>query len=333
MFFAGKILVSIGLLAGLLMLVDWASAWAAIAAIPASALFLAFAAATLGTIILPAMISWQALRISDIRLTLCDMVTINFAMRFYVIILPRIVTVWMRWRRYGRGALAAPAMALLLFERVLQFATLAGFAFVSLWLESGRLAFAGTQLLILTGAMSLLAVAAMAAFFWPALAQAIDRLVRAFGRWLPAFLAKASASLMRAIADFQRLERAAILSITLLSAVSFLFFVISSWILAQAMGLPLSFLALVWIRSLVFLITLMPIAIAGIGLRELGFVGALALYGIAMEQALAFSLANFALQLGMAAIGGLLEAQRHFWPSPQSPLANHKVPNQKESLS
>jgi uncharacterized membrane protein YbhN (UPF0104 family) len=207
------------------------------------------------------------------------------------------------------------------------------FAFVSLWLESARLAFAGTQLLALTGAMSLLAAAAMAAFFWPALAQAIDRTVRALGHWLPAFLAKASASLMRAIADFQRLERAAILNITLLSAVSFLFFVISSWILAQAMGLPLSFLALVWIRSLVFLITLMPIAIAGIGLRELGFVGALALYGIAMEQALAFSLANFALQLGMAAVGGLLEAHRQFWPSPQSALPSHKIANHKESLS
>ena len=47
--------------------------------------------------------------------------------------------------------------------------------------------------------------------------------------------------------------------------------------------------------------TLVPITIAGVGVREAGFIGFLGIYGISAADALAFSLTNFGLQLAIAA--------------------------------
>jgi hypothetical protein len=78
------------------------------------------------------------------------------------------------------------------------------------------------------------------------------------------------------------------------------------------MGWGLSLPALGWIRSIVFVITLIPISIAGMGVRELGFVELLTLYDTPRPDALAFALLLFSIQLLIGAVGGCLELARHF---------------------
>lgn len=85
---------------------------------------------------------------------------------------------------------------------------------------------------------------------------------------------------------------------------------------AYAVGLAVSPLTLGWVRSAVMLLVMLPISIAGFGVREGALVAVLAQYGVPGEQAVAFSLLMFALAtLPNGVLGGLLEAARLLLPS------------------
>ena len=91
--------------------------------------------------------------------------------------------------------------------------------------------------------------------------------------------------------------------------------------LAQDLELGVSIYAMAWIRSLVFLLTLIPITVGGIGVREAAFVGFLQLYGVPAAEALAFSFVVLAIQLAIGALGGGLELWRHWLQPSLAPRA------------
>ncbi len=81
--------------------------------------------------------------------------------------------------------------------------------------------------------------------------------------------------------------------------------------LAQALGIDISFIAMGWIRSAVVFVTLIPISISGLGLREVSLIFLLKSYGIREDEALALSLLVFAVTVIMTGfIGGFLEGRR-----------------------
>jgi hypothetical protein len=89
---------------------------------------------------------------------------------------------------------------------------------------------------------------------------------------------------------------------------------------ARAMGLELSAWSLGWIRSAMVVAAMLPISVAGLGVREGAAVALLGTFGLPGEEALAFSLLVFALtNLAVGATGGAVEAAR--WvtrrPSPR----------------
>jgi len=77
--------------------------------------------------------------------------------------------------------------------------------------------------------------------------------------------------------------------------------------LAVALNLPISWIDMCWVFSVVSLAVFLPLTIAGIGIREGAFVGTLSLLNIPLEQGLALSLSVFGLNLLTALIGGLIE--------------------------
>lgn len=78
-------------------------------------------------------------------------------------------------------------------------------------------------------------------------------------------------------------------------------------LLGQALHISLAWAAWATIYAGVSLLVLLPISLAGIGLRESGYVGMLSLFGTTTAGALSLSFTQFALVLLGAAIGGLLE--------------------------
>jgi glycosyltransferase 2 family protein len=74
-------------------------------------------------------------------------------------------------------------------------------------------------------------------------------------------------------------------------------------------GLELEFLAVLWIRAGLQLVLMLPLSVAGLGLREAGLVGLGGLVGVPAATAMAWSLTIFFGSLLVAAAGGLIESR------------------------
>lgn len=94
------------------------------------------------------------------------------------------------------------------------------------------------------------------------------------------------------------------------AAISFLghaFSVAIFWVLVWALDLPIDITVLLQVVPLGLLAAVIPLAIVGIGPREVALVGLLSLHGIAKGDALALSLGYAATIIVLAGIGGLLQ--------------------------
>ncbi|HAV42599.1 TPA: hypothetical protein DCX15_01080 [bacterium] len=79
------------------------------------------------------------------------------------------------------------------------------------------------------------------------------------------------------------------------------------YFIAFALGVKIPFGAILWIFSIVTIVEMFPISIAGIGVREGTFVFLLKYYGVAPVMALSLSLIVFFFQVLEGGVGGLLE--------------------------
>ena len=76
---------------------------------------------------------------------------------------------------------------------------------------------------------------------------------------------------------------------------------------SHSLGANIGIFDLAWVMCIISLMVFLPITISGIGVRELGFVGTLSLFGIDISTAITLSLLLFSLQLVGAALGALFE--------------------------
>jgi hypothetical protein len=103
------------------------------------------------------------------------------------------------------------------------------------------------------------------------------------------------------------LDRPLQLGLGLLATIVFqLAAVALSYITALAFDIELSFAACLALVPVVWLITLLPVSIGGVGVREASFALLLGTVGIALEESLLISLGTYAAMLFCAAIGGLI---------------------------
>jgi glycosyltransferase 2 family protein len=126
-------------------------------------------------------------------------------------------------------------------------------------------------------------------------------------------------TLRQAVRDSRTLTRRQTVLVYTLSVVAHLMGVAGWYLLARSLGLELSLVSIGWIRSAMILATMIPVSVAGLGLREGAALLLLTAYpGIENEDALAFSLLVFAvttLLIGLA--GGVIEAKRLLVGSPK----------------
>jgi uncharacterized membrane protein YbhN (UPF0104 family) len=80
---------------------------------------------------------------------------------------------------------------------------------------------------------------------------------------------------------------------------------VASWVLMRAAGIGLSLREAVWVTGCLSLILLLPISIGGIGTREAALLLLLGHYGVSREDALAYSVLQFAV---FTLFGGLVGA-------------------------
>ena len=79
------------------------------------------------------------------------------------------------------------------------------------------------------------------------------------------------------------------------------------FLLSRSLNISLNATDYCWIFAVVSIALLLPVTIAGLGVREGAFIGIMAMLGVSNEKALALSFAFLAVQIFDALIGGIVE--------------------------
>jgi uncharacterized protein (TIRG00374 family) len=85
--------------------------------------------------------------------------------------------------------------------------------------------------------------------------------------------------------------------------------IITVYLLAISLNINITFINIGWIRSVINLVTTLPISFSGIGVREGGLIVLLKPYGVAGSEAVALSFLILARAVFVGGIGGLIEAR------------------------
>jgi uncharacterized protein (TIRG00374 family) len=100
-------------------------------------------------------------------------------------------------------------------------------------------------------------------------------------------------------------------AVLMLSVLAHLLGVVIYAFLATSLGMETSVLTIGWVRSMVILITMVPISVSGLGVREGSFLVLLRAHGVEGELSIALSMLVFAVTiLAVGILGGFLEIGR-----------------------
>jgi uncharacterized membrane protein YbhN (UPF0104 family) len=132
---------------------------------------------------------------------------------------------------------------------------------------------------------------------------------RGLSRFLPQLLRPWAAEVARVLRGYGR-DRERMLEVIALGFGFQLLIVGSTWLLSESLALSIDIEVIAVVLPLVLVATLMPISIAGFGVREGAFVALLAETGVASADALLLSLATVAAVAIASLPGGVLMVMR-----------------------
>lgn len=129
------------------------------------------------------------------------------------------------------------------------------------------------------------------------------------------FFRKKNPKLLDSLNQYQNLPSDFLSFVFVLSIIAQLLGILIYYLLAMSLGINIPFITVGWIRSAVVIITMIPISLSGLGVREGMLLFLLKPYGILGDDALALSFLVYgATLLFIGAIGGLLQERRLFLP-------------------
>jgi len=299
-----RVVISLSLIAYCYYIIDIDIMLLSLVDIDTKLLFIAFIINIVGTIFFKSAVVWVL--ISGVRrVSYSSIVLINLVLRFYTVILPRAAVAGIRWYKYKSLTDGRQSLVLLSLEAVMTLFFLSlGASFFLQFEEGGEI----NQLVrVSVYLLSFLLLLAFFVFFIYPKNIFVDFAIRLTHK------IKVFAFAERLIKTWVEVSEAFYLSgykgwvVITFSALNYMFFLLSAYILMLAMGMELSFFVVAWVRSLILLLAHIPISVAGLGIREVGFVAFFGLYAVSPEQAVAYALVSFCLQLGIAVIGAVIE--------------------------
>jgi uncharacterized protein (TIRG00374 family) len=116
--------------------------------------------------------------------------------------------------------------------------------------------------------------------------------------------------LLLALGQLRDLSGRGLVGLALLSLAENLLGIVLLYFLSRSLGIDVSMAAIGWIRSIVRIVTLVPISLSGLGIREGTLVLLLAPYGVPGADAVALSLLSFGLSILTGAAGAVCELRR-----------------------
>lgn len=237
-------------------------------------------------------------------------VKINFICMFYGLFLPTMIAGGaIRWYHFANiERKPAEALAAILFNRVFETLLLVTVGLLAFVIEVRGRVELNLGLLFLAALVLILGTYALA----------FNRYVHEFARrivvWLPlpSAVLQPIRRLLDALSRFDGMEARFHLRLFSLGLLRQAVAVGLVMVFVYALQVDVSLMTIVWVRSLVGVLTMIPISIAGLGIREATFVVVLGQFGVPGDQALALSLLLFSRILVYGIVGGVIEGGRVF---------------------
>jgi uncharacterized protein (TIRG00374 family) len=206
---------------------------------------------------------------------------------------------------YRLGQSKGAAVSAVVVDRLLGLVVLSLLAFCSLLFVPE---FSGSRVLL--AAMVILLGMVFAAVTWAIFSEAVPSLASRLPiHYLPGLLTRLFIRCWGAFRVYRGqpmvLARALGLSLALQGNV-----VLAYVLVARSLGLPVAVLSFCWIVPLTLFITMVPISINGIGLRENAMVLFLGMHGVTGTDAVAYALLIYVGSLVWGVIGGVVYAFR-----------------------
>jgi hypothetical protein len=245
---------------------------------------------------------------STIQHSFWALIKINIIVRFYSLFLPPAVGPEMvRWYKITKNQSGKVFfMAASLFERsgFILVALLAGAFFLYLSPSSHKIA--DLQARLLPVLLILIVLMIFLHIFF------LSKKIHHIGRKILIFLVPGVVLKQHLIDIYDKFflhnrSTRLLVGITGLSIGWHIFFLVRTYLLFLSLSLPLGFLDVAWMSSLVFLLQILPVSLAGLGVREGAFAYMFTKIGLPPEQGVAVGLLFFSQFLLLAAIGGVLE--------------------------
>jgi len=254
---------------------------------------------------------------NSLSISLLKMDIINLGMRFYSMVLPLSIVSVIRWQRYTTlGLSKTDAFLLMVLNKSLQILFISLFLFLGLLVfdkviessvgVSNYKLFISISILVFSFFL-VLSLGLMRRFNVTFIFSLIQWISQLFPANLEIRLQAIIERLRLNILNTDNTSNRKLFNIFAISAVGFLLIVSSQYYFALSLNIHIGVLAIFFARSFVQLLMMVPISIAGLGLRELGFVTALSFFSVAHAEALALALILFSMQILFGVIGAMFE--------------------------
>jgi len=301
-----RIAVAVLVLAWLASRVDLASVGRALATTSPTAVLLATAASFAANAVIAFRLT-TLLASQGVAVRARQTFAINLAAYFYNLFLPvgGVGVAALRLQRLSthKGGRFTAALTAMVCDR-LAAVTALGVVGLTCWLVDPHPKPPGTFAVLLAGAATVVLLLAPRGVPTAARTFVRELQIGGSGTWWSSVIGR----LRHALGSVARMPTATLARIVVISIIAQIPGVLVFVLLGQGLGLPVSFVSMGWVRSIVVLFTVLPISIGGLGVREGVLVLTLAGFGISASNALALSLLVFATTiLAPGFAGGVVE--------------------------
>jgi uncharacterized membrane protein YbhN (UPF0104 family)/lauroyl/myristoyl acyltransferase len=326
-----RLILGLGLLVWLLSTVRLPEVVAAIASaapfLVGLAVVLSLAQVWISAARLKLLLDWRGLKAS-----LAFITHVTFVANLYGLLLPgEAAATAVRWHRLtrlaGRGA---DVLAALVLTRLAFLVMLIAMGAACAGLGAGDVALQRVAFWVLS--------ALLAGLIGMTLLVVHSKLAARVGAWSPpasfwAWPWRALGKLAVAVRSYRDLPPKRLAAVLGLALVENLIGLATFVLLAMALHLDVAALVLGWVRSLIQIATMLPVSVAGIGVRDGGLIVLLEPYGVASGEALALSFLLLSRILLLAMVGAVLEAAGAAWPRKREPARPERAGHPAVALS
>ena len=301
------------LLGWVFYVLDWQAMFDTLAGISLLLFLTALVISALTTVAARAVLVWLLVD-PDERPPLIRCVETYFSLRFFSVALPRPIVVGLRIRRLNTlcGKSTAFAIGLMTYEALSGALIMAFGAALFYLLQTDRISWSPVIPYVFLCLLGL--VASFALLFTRRLDLLINRLLTLLPPQsrIRTRMQSGLKFWRDTVGGFIRRGRSTLVTTLVFAIIFYAGFILSAYVLYLAMGTSLPPAELAWSRSAVWLITVLPISIGGLGVREVGLAFVMADFGVDFETAVAYGFLSFILQTMTGLLGGIVEIKDAF---------------------